>query len=235
MRLDTVLAVLGALFGLPGFLMLFFGPYPSAAVLMTVVGILLLVIAIALTWISRLPPYTCKKASVELTIHDAQGQRGTLSKQYAIRPNHHNLQSIKFRNIAADGVTNDIRWNDEPVPEANIRKILGEYEVTIQHQGPLRRWRAFEGKLSYSVIDSFLGNPEGLVYVPDFPTRIATIRINLPLGRPCLSTNTWRTTGAVDIPIADAKMLNNNTRIELELKRPKVGSEYNVFWNWPNV
>lgn len=232
MNWDRLLTIAGLTFGLPGFLLLFFEPTRTAAILAVLLALALLAGAYVAHYLSTLPPYTMKTAAVSLVIKDKGGKNAHLSKEYEIRPNYSHLTTMTHRNIAADGETNNICWNDRPVPAHRIRSILGEYEVTIEFPAQCKRWHTFKGKLSYDVEDSFLGNPEGLVYVADFPTKLARIHIDLPQERPCSRAYTYKVVGAQKVSYIDPDVSSDKARIELEIKRPRIGSEYMLYWDW---
>lgn len=232
MNLDRLLALSGIIVGLPGFFFLFLSANTVVSSIAVFFGFSLLAAAYLVFYFSGLPPYSVRNADVTLTLHDGHGKAATLSKEYEIRPNYRHLSIMTHRNIASDGETLNISWDDKPVSENDIKKILGEYEVTIKFPNTLKRWRNFKGKLSYSVQDSFLQDHEGIHWVADFPTKNAKIRIILPDDRPCKRSTSYKILGAQKVAFSEPHISKNGKSIELEIKRPPIGSEYAIYWDW---
>ncbi len=226
--MDRILSLIGILVGLPGFILLFFDGHALLAAAFFVAMVVLLLAA----WLVSLPPFTMKSIDVELIIHEVDGSKATLSKTYQIRPNYGHLEHLTHRNIAADGSVSNIRWDDQPVPCKNIEKVMAEYHVTIRFPSPLERWRTFPGKLSYDLDNSFPATLEGLVYVADFPVKTAKITVRLPAGRKCSKANATMVRGGRKVPIKHLYQNDGGTQIQLKLKKPVVGAEYEIFWYW---
>jgi len=233
MSLDRGLAVAGALLSLPGFMLLFFTDHQTTAILAVFIGLGILVSARTVQYLTNLPPFTMKSVAVVLTFKDDHGKHAVLSKHYVIRPNFNNLGEMAHRNIASDGAVSNICWNDEPVPAADIRTVLGEYEVTVRfrNQQP-RKWHLFQGKLSYMLTDSFNGNEEGLMYVVDFPARAVSFRVDLPAKRRCRSATAYRLEGSGRTALQPPLISGDGATISLTVKRPRVGSEFAIYWRW---
>jgi len=232
MTIDRILAVVGIFLGLPGFLLLFFTGYRTEAILALGLGLTLFSSPIIVTWLLSLPPYSITEAKVALSFDKDSIQKATITKEYKIRPNQRHLTVLSLRNIAADGKVENLRWNGNLIPKEWLREVLGEYEVTIHFPGPHALWKEFSGALSYEVTDSFNGNPEGLVYAPDHPTKVAQIEVTFPNNRPCRSANAYRVEGAGQIPIAGPEIFESGLRLKATIKRPTPGTEYWFWWNW---
>ena len=189
-------------------------------------------------FLSRLPggrrlrsDYTFNEANVILSF-PTDISVAHLVKEYKIVANRPNLRQMIHKNIAADGPIEDIRWNDQPVPQKQITKRLGEYIARIDFPIPHKIGAPFSGKLSYICKDSFSGNPEALVYCVDFDTKVARIRVNFPPDKKCISARASRTLGAGEEDIHDPYVPPDGSYLELKLERPEIGSEYNIYWNW---
>jgi hypothetical protein len=232
MTFDRILAILGIILGLPGFLLLLMSGYRAEAILSLGLGLTLISAPISITWFLTRPPYTITSAKVTLSFLDNAIRRARLTKDYTIRPNQRYLTVLTFRNIAADGNIHSLRWNGQPIDPKWIREVLGEYEVTIHFPGPHQLWREFSGSLSYEATDAFNGREEGLVYAPDHPTKTATIMVEFPASRPCRATRAYRVEGAGQVPISAPSVLAKGLRFETTLKRPRPGTEYWFWWDW---
>lgn len=232
MSFARILGIIGALLGIPGFLLLFFNGDAAlgAAVL------LLACVCVFGAWFwnlqGKLPPFTFKATSIVLTLEEPNGAGAMLEKQYKIKPRHHLLTTLTHRHISADGDITDICWDGVPVPADCIREEIREYEIDIKFPGPLKRGKEFPGKLSYRLANSFPAEMEGFVYFADFPTKITDITVHLPAGRVCKKAMAFKTTGAGRTPFDEPTVSEGGRKICLEVKKPSVGSEYSIMWYW---
>jgi len=231
--IDRLLAVVGVILGLPGFVLIFSSGNAAVGDIVVAAAFLFLIVAWYVGWRLRRPPFTMKTIVVRLEIFDSGGKQARLSKTYQIRPNFRHLHQMTHRNIAADGTITDLRWNDKPISDRQIQQVLGEYEVTVDFKTPLAVGRVFEGMLSYEAANSFLEPKEGLVYVADFRSSKVTLRIDLPQSRRCTSAELYQVRGASKILLAGKAVIGENGKsITAELKRPPVGAEYGIWWEW---
>jgi len=232
MTIDRILAVLGIILGLPGFLLLLVNGYRAEAILSLGLGLTLFSTPILIGWFLSRPPYFFSEAKVALRFIGDSVRTATLTKEYKIRPNQRHLTVLSLRNIAADGFVSNLQWNGAPIQKDWIREVLGEYEITIHFEGPHALWREFSGMLSYDVTDSNNGNPEAFVYAPDHPTKLATIEVSFPPSRPCLAARAYRMEGAGQIPIPAPEVSENRLRLKATLRHPQPGAEYWFWWDW---
>jgi hypothetical protein len=188
--------------------------------------------AFVVRYFTGLPPFTITTADVKLDFVGNDVKVAVLSKSYRIRPNYGHLNTMTHKNIAADGSVRNLCWDDKPIPAVDIKELLGEYVVTIRFPYALRKWREIAGKLSYEVCDSFNGNPEALIYVVDFPTKTVCIEVNFPLNRLCLDAEAFKLEGTAQHPIRNPMISADRRNLKLLLKRPRVGSEFMIYWRW---
>ena len=231
MHWDRWLAIIGLIIGLPGFLLLF-GPHFALASMAAMAGVVLLGAAAWVRYRTSLPPYTFKRIVTHLEIADSGGKLATITKTYKIRPNYGHLDILKHRNIAADGQLSEFRWNDKLIDENCIERHLGDYVITVRFGACLPAFKEFPGKLSYKLVDSFCGDPEGLIWVSDFPTRLSILKVSLPQDRPCTSVSGHVYMGGIQKQLNSIQKSNGNKEIELKIRRPKTGAEYEIVWSW---
>ena len=231
LTLDRGLALAGLLIGLPGVLSLFLSANENLAIFAGILGVILLGTAYVVRLVLNAAPYGIKKATVTLSFPNGV-QTAVMCKQYKIVPNFRHLTQMEHKNIAADGTIRNICWDDKPVPSGRIQQRLGEWEIKIDLPFQPRRWQEFQGKLSYECIDSFNGNPEALMYCVDFPTKQASIIVEFPNGRPCLSAEARKIQGSGENPIQNPIISADRQKLQLDLRRPTYGAQYIVYWTW---
>lgn len=226
------LSVTGIVIGVPGLLVLFLGPNAVAAVLTIV---LLAIIGLAAWNMKRVrnrPPFSMKSVGVHLVVHDVEGIRATLSKCYSAIPQYGHLSEMTHRNIGADGAITEIKWNGELVDQAWIQQSAGQYSVNVRFPGPLTPDKEYSWTLSYNADNSFLGNQESLYYVVDFPAKEVHISVALPNSRGPKAAHCFLVQGASKKALPDPVINSQNGTIQFTVKKPKVGSEYEIAWNW---
>ncbi|HHA2532628.1 TPA: hypothetical protein ACOEBE_000225 [Stenotrophomonas maltophilia] len=230
-RADWI-GVAGIVIGIPGLLVLFLGPNAVAAVLAVVLLLVIGGAVWAFRWGRSRPPFSMKKVGVHLVVHDDQGIKATLSKCYSAIPQYGHLSEMTHRNIGADGAITQIKWNGELVDQSWVQQSAGQYSVNIRFPGPLTRDREYSWTLSYDADNSFLGNQESLYYVVDFPAKEVNITVSLPNTRGAKSAHCFLVQGASKKPLADPSINSHNGTIHFTVKKPRVGSEYEIAWNW---
>ena len=231
MHLDRWLGIISLVIGFPSFLLLF-GYDIALASMGAMLCVGLLGASVWVRYRISLPPYTYKRIVTHVEIEDSTGRKAKVSKKYEGRPNYGHLDFVTHRNIAADGDITDFRWNDNPIDKKHIEFHLGEYVVTVKFGACLKAFKSFVGELTYQLHNSFPADTEGWIWVADFPTRIAMLKVSLPDDRLCKSVSGHISIGGTQKPLTAIKTSDCKRHIELEIKRPKVGAEYAIIWNW---
>jgi hypothetical protein len=95
-----------------------------------------------------------------------------------------------------------------------------------------QRWKEFNGKLSYELLESFNADTESIMYCVDFPTKKACIIVHFPPNRPCRSATARIIRGAGEMPIQDPSRSDDGRRLELNLDGPIHGAHYIIYWVW---
>jgi hypothetical protein len=102
--------------------------------------------------------------------------------------------------------------------------------VQFRHAKP--RWKIFTGALSYEAKDSFNASHEGMVYEPDLPTRAASIKVVCPPKRTLRNPGAARMLGSGEKPMPAPEVSSDGKTVVLSIKRPRMGEEYSIFWDW---
>jgi hypothetical protein len=232
MTFDRAVGITGTIIGIPGFVLLFLQGQQVAAALCVLLAAVIFIGFVLHRKATDAPPFKLKSAKVLLTIHDAAGALGKIEKHYTFVPCFANMNQMTHRNIASDGTVSAISWNGQPVPATGIKEVLGEYQVTIDFRAPLTRGVAQDGILSYEIADSFPNADEALVYVVDFPTPLVEITVRLPQNRLAQSAKAFQVRGAGRSPVPSVELNASRDTVTLRLKKPPMGAEYEIWWNW---
>jgi len=230
-RADWI-GVVSVVIGIPGLLVVFFTPYWAVGVLIVA---LLLVIGGASVIVKRAvtrPQFMMDNVSVQLVVHDVNGIKATLSKCYTAVPQYGHIDAMTHRNIGADGAITGFKWNDHPVDPSWVQTSAGQYSVNVRFPGPLQQHGRYNWTLSYEADNSFLGHQESLYYVVDFPAKEVTISVTLPVSRAPRSAHCYLVEGAAKKALKDPAIHHQSGTISVRIKKPRVGSEYEIAWQW---
>lgn len=182
-----------------------------------------------------LPPFSMQTIRSTYQITRADGSECLFSKDVRFRCNYSGQRHFTHRNIYGDGdgILNFL-WNGDGVLEQPIKKMGGEYIVHIAYEPtwPLNKY--FQGTLSYSATNAFMGNPEWVAYVCDRRgVDSVAMEVLLPKDRAC--TKAWATVKSLGGEVKELEapeVSNQGTKISFTVNDPKIGSEYYVNWKW---
>lgn len=189
-------------------------------------------------WLYRraraVPPFSIQSIKSTFQITRPDGSQCRCSKEVKFRCNYGGQNHFPHRNIYADGEVGDFSWEGDGFLQGQPRKIAGEYCVDIAYDPSWPINRECQGTLSYSVQNTFTGNPEWVGYVCDRPgTESATMEIQLPKERACIRTWACEKSLAGEVrQLNKPEVKDQGTRITLTISNPKAGSEYHVYWQW---
>jgi len=237
MNLDRLFAIGGFVLGIPGVVALFFSADVSVGASAIVVAFLAIALSFAVTYYKNRPPYKFKKAEATLDIKARDGSVATLTKIYKFVPNIRDQHTFIHRNIAADGTVNNFQWENGAIDPHWLRKVLHQYEVTIDFgYPPLRVGQTVDHKLQYDVLNSFPAQKEGWFFVVEYPFKHLHLTLKFPEDRPITSLESSRTIGAsvqsLGLGLDAVKAAGNRQYIELDIKKPKLGAQYEIWWRW---
>ena len=135
-----------------------------------------------------------------------------------------------FRNIRSIGSISNFRINDSE-PAEQIRED-GGYQVCMKLPPELKAINGSNLTLSYEYEDAFTQTEGILSHIVDYDTRQLHLIVELPAGRPISSAKFFCRHDGVEEELLPPVVIGQ-TRIEADIKNPKLGTEYCLQWNWP--
>lgn len=182
-----------------------------------------------------LPSFSIQTIKSTFRIIQANGSECIFSKDVRFRCNYSGQRHFTHRNIYADGDgIRDFRWNGPGFLEGPVKKMASEYNVHIAYEPAWPVNKDFEGALSYSAPNAFLGNLEWVAYLCDRRgIERATMEIHFPRERAC--TRAWacqKSLGGEVTELGAPEVSEQGTKVSFVVNDPKVGSEYHVYWEW---
>jgi hypothetical protein len=227
MKLEILLAWIGIILGVPGFLLLFFTSHVTS-------GLLVFAFVAVLVWVRwelGRPEFTILEIEKILTFHDSQASRATLVRRHKARANHKGLTEFWCGNISTDGSLQNVQVDGQD-PHA-MKTEAGDLRICKRFPRPSEHGEIYEMQLSYDLLKSFEGNPEGLIHVCSYKTKRLKMVVVFHPEKPCRSARAYiRFGGQPHERLPQPKISEDATRAEIELTRIKLGGEYCLEWNW---
>jgi len=231
-RWDYVLGIAGVLLAIPSLLAPWFSGPPALAVSGGISTIVCLGAAFVAQRFINLPAISID-SQITLLTFDSDCSVGKMTKRYEFRVHRKGLDHWVHRNISSEGEITDFRWNGTPVPLGDIVRREGSIQVTVRNPYVWPHGRKIQGELSYVLRDSFPAAIEYLHYVSDMPTTTARLRVQFPQKQPCTGAYVQqRRNGVVETVEDGLKRDPGGSWLELDVRKPKGGHEYTVYWHW---
>jgi len=227
MNREEIIAWISLFIGLPGFALLIFNGQ-------VVIGVLVLVLVggvIAISVVLGLPQFTILEVEKVLTFHDATAHMARLVRTQRARANQNGLTEFWTRNISADGRIENIQIdNGRPDDE---RREAGDIQVCKRYPHPLKRGQIFTMVLSYDLIDSFSNANEAVSHIVEGKTKRLQIVVNFHELKPVLTASAFLSFGGqIHKELEKPTVEHRNRRAEYVHKKPKLGGEYSLEWEW---
>ena len=164
-----------------------------------------------------------------LTIHDTNGNKATLTQTQMTTACHVDNSEYWFRNIRVMGSISHFRVNDSD-PAEQIKEN-GSYRVCMKLPPELKVVNGSDLILSYEYEDAFTQTEGVLSHVVDNDTRQLHLTVELPAGRSISSARFFCKHDDVEEALLPP-VVTGQTKIEADIKNPKLGAEYCLQWNW---
>lgn len=227
MSREEILAWVGIIIGVPGFFLLFFSGQ-------VVIGLLLLVIVIILIWLHVVfnrPEFSLLEVEKKLEFHDPQACRATLVRVQTAIANHTGLREFWVGNVTADGkIENILIDNKEPHYK---KQESGSLLLGKRFNQPLKRGQRFTMRLSYDLVNSFNASSESLIHIVSYKTNRLRLVVQFHPDKPCRSARAFLRYGSqIQKYLPIFNISEDKCLIELEVKKPKLGAEYVLEWDW---
>ncbi len=188
--------------------------------------------ALIIVRVKSRPPFSLRQQHLVFEITKPDGSQCVCRKTLKFRCNLMDQTEYVHRNIYADGPVTDFAWNGEGVMAAPV-KSAGEWVVSIRRQPSWRVGPVHTGTLSYTVADTFRDTTEWIAYVCDRETDSAEMTICFPAARPFKRAwTTDRKAGQVTHVERDGALIQSSLELRREIKNPKIGVEYYIYWEW---
>lgn len=224
---NELLTLIGLIIGVPGFLLLFFQGQ-------AVIGVVVFGVCIGLAWLYwflNQPEFTLLEVRRVIRLLDRDGTRAQMERYQEARANHKGLSEFCHKGIMADGSIENIRIDgDEPDYQA---LECGAIVVCKYFPDTLERGEKLEMTLTYDLVNSFTKKSEAIIHVISHKTKRLTLEVQCPSDRPVRDVKASLRYGGQKFKLLPKpKRSPDSCQIVLEIKRPKLGEEYYLEWDW---
>ncbi|MFC1938287.1 hypothetical protein ACFLWH_01340 [Chloroflexota bacterium] len=228
LKIQTILACISIVIGLPGFIAACAFPLYRAY---GVFALFISAVLIVLWYLLNLPFWTIIEMTRVIELKDPEGSLTKVTKTANIRANHKGLTEYLHRKMRSDGTINNFRLDSNPVPIKDIEKRAGEYMVYERFE-PMKRWQTRNSCLSYDIHKGFHKDREFSGYIPDYPTNKFKLEVHLPSQRTARNPKAYKGTGAETQELDTPELSSDGQKITWNGKKLKPGSNYRLQWDW---
>jgi len=164
-----------------------------------------------------------------LTIHDTGGGKATLTQTQMTTACHVDNSEYWFKNIRAIGSISNFKVNHGNPAEQKIEN--GNYQVCMKLPSESKATDGSDLTLTYEYKDAFTQTEGVLSHVIDNDTRQLHLIVELPEGRSISSAKFFCKHDEKEEALLPP-VVTGQTKIEANIKNPKLGAEYCLQWSW---
>lgn len=226
MSREELLGWIGVFIGLPGVIFLFCDGHAAVAIL-----VLLIVAAFVwFAWRFNKAVFTILEVHKVIRFLSPDGRSARLVRTQKARTNHPTSE-FWFRGMASDGRIENIKI-DGTAPDRLVHE-LGTIHACKQFHHPLKPGTVSTIRLEYDLLDSFPGATESLLHTVSESAKELRLEVEFHPGRTCRSARLFRRySGGEKLLDGVAQRTEDGSSISATLKRPRVGTEYELEWDW---
>jgi hypothetical protein len=222
-----VFALISIVVGIPGLLYFFL----SGQWVIGILTVLVIAGVVAAAWFVNQPQVTLLHNDKNLTFNDKDARSATQRSDIKLRANHKGVQMIRLGSLSTDGSVQEITIDNKPPSRQQVR--AGEIEILKEFRNPLERGQVETLRVTTTYINSFEKDTESFTHVVAHKTKKLTLTTNFHSKRPCRTTRAYlRYGGQVHQALSRVEVSSDRCRARLEVKRPKLGAEYTMEWDW---
>ncbi len=173
--------------------------------------------------------FTIADLKKTLTVHDTGGSKATLTQTQETTACHIANSEYWFKNIRAMGSISNFKVNSGSLSDPI--KDNGSYKVCMKFPPELNMITGSDLTLSYEYEDAFTQTESTLSHIVDNDTRRLHLIVELPEGRAISSARLFCIQNGKEESLLPPVVIGE-TKIEADIKNPKLGAEYCLQWNW---
>jgi len=187
-------------------------------------------------------PISLLESTTELTIHDVEGKNARATKWQRLKVNAPGIRNIIDQGLWADGVIKvtkaefgDLNVIAEPTiirPEDKIHELQFKFTTDMPIKG-----QTYERRLELEYENSFLNAKEYFTVRISRHTKHLSLVINVPRERPIKDSwlhyrDEYTVSESKPPDLRIQKIDGVCTRLRYDIRKPKLGSSHQVWWEW---
>lgn len=209
-----------------GFFVVLFTSYFFIGLIFTICALLLLYVP----YRQNKTAFTVSHLERILAIQDSSGSKATETQHYAITTNHSGFSAFWCRNISSIGSISYININGRTPAEQNQKD--GTIHAAIKFDSNLKPGQPLDLVLTFDHNNAFTESQGVLKHTVDHETKLLRLVVELPKGRPITSAKVFRKFEDIEKELLPP-IVTEHEKIEVEIKKPLLGAEYCLQWEWP--
>jgi hypothetical protein len=228
---DRVIGITSLIIGIPAFLVLFISSAQRReAILCLVLVALVLGFRAYQTYLRNLPQFSILEIRKHLAIKNVDGTNAHFVATRKMRANFNGIVEFWHRNIIQDGTIVNIQI-DQHIPD-EVKIISGTTNVCKRFARPLTKGEEVTTELSFDYENSFC-NPTREALIHNNPFKVREVEVVIDLPKPCIKAELRQTyMGEEGKLLPTPRLSNGNRKIEIKIKKPRIGASYHVEWDW---
>ncbi len=235
--LDRTLAwisLLLSIFGAIPTLYFFFNEQAVGGLL--TLGTLAIVVLAVLTirWLLSQPPFTLLNVEKKLEFKDSGAHKAVHADTRKVMANHKGITEFWFKDIGQSGSLDNVFINGE-APDLEEQRPGGSMGVGKRYPHHFEWRQQFKAALSMDIFDAFPDEREFYTHKVMDKTKRLTMTVRFDRGKRFRSARVFLGYGGAsyeELKKADLTKTNDGCELELVVRRPKLGQEYRLEWDW---
>lgn len=212
----------------------FFGQLTALGVLSALIGTLIILSVFGLRWIINQPPFTLLSIEKTLEFQDNVAHKAAHTDTRTVMANHKGITEFWFKDIGQPGSLDNILISGQP-PDLEEHRPGGNMGVGKRYPRHFEWRQQFKATLSMDILDSFPDEREFYTHKVMDKTKRLTMIVKFNRGKRFRSARVLLGYGGASYE--EAKKVNltkadDGSELELVVKRPKLGQEYRLEWDW---
>ncbi|SEN16793.1 hypothetical protein [Nitrosomonas marina] len=168
-----------------------------------------------------------------LTVKDTCGNKAELVQKQKTTPCHVDNTVFWFKNISPTGSVSGFRINNQS-PIEQTKDTNNKYQVCMALPANPKSTNGLDTTLSYTCTGAYSHTDCSLSHVVEDETDHLKLIVELPKGRPISSAQAYCLYNGNKEALLPP-VITGETRIETEIKEPRIGAEYLLEWKWPEA
>ena len=168
-----------------------------------------------------------------LTVKDTCGNKAELMQKQKTTACHVDNTVFWFRSINPTGSISGFRINNQ-TPAKQTKDSNNKHQVCMSLPIDPKATNGLDTILSYTCTGAFGRTECALSHTVDDETDQLKLVVELPKGRPISSAHAYCVYNGNKEALLPP-VVTGETRIETEIKEPRLGAEYRLEWTWPEA